>query len=156
MHLRMLKNQVRNNSWKTIISFVCIVESSWELVVKMFSVPTFHHGTTRYIFLAYVSDLLCVTFKSSLSSLGSCHKRSPRFPPKCIQCTLLECPRSSVFCTMSAIWTSLQSSSVSWLPPSHAEEEEFWSSWLVATLHFIIESWLLQGKFSLTAHRFSG
>lgn len=62
-------------------------------------------------------------------SLGSCYPWSPWLPPKCIQCTLLECPRSSVICAVSAFWTSFQSSFVSRLPPSHAKEEEFWSSW---------------------------
>lgn len=46
---------------------------------------------------------LCMLLSNSLFSLGSCYKGSPWFTSKCIQCTLLECSRSSVFCTMSAI-----------------------------------------------------
>lgn len=55
---------------KKIISllYVCIVESSWDLIVKISSIPIPHHGSPRYLFLAYVFDLLCVTFKSSVFS----------------------------------------------------------------------------------------
>jgi hypothetical protein len=76
------------------------------------------------IFLKWILSRLKLLFSCLLAhfvfALGSCYTWSPWLSPKCIQCTLFECPRSSVFCTMSAIWTSVQSSSVSRLPPSHA------------------------------------
>lgn len=87
---------------------------------KGISLLIFNTFTLFFFFLLLVHVLHCFFFP------GSCYPWGVGFSAQCVQCSVPECKRPALLCSVPAIWAPLQSAFIPWLPACHATATQLW------------------------------